>query len=74
MKSRIGRFGVLEVLIIVGVLVILVALLLPATTGGGKAPAPRTQCLSNQKQLVLAYSIWAYDNDQQFPFASTNGA
>lgn len=36
------------------------------------AKSARIMCVGNLKQLALAYRVFAYDNGDKFPFASTN--
>jgi competence protein ComGC len=61
-----------EVLIAAAFFVILVLLFLPAIPHEKRSP--RILCTAQIKQVALAYILWANDNDQQFPFASTNAA
>jgi len=51
----------IELLVIVTILAILASLLLPALAKA-KTVAHRIQCLNNEKQLLLAWSIYASDN------------
>src|SRR4051794_1481798 len=53
-KPRPGRgFTLVELLVIVGIIVFLIALLLPATRSSSQA-ARRSQCVNNLKQIALA--------------------
>lgn len=61
-----------EVLVVVGIVVLLAALLLPALARPGRNHGPRIPCVSNLKQLGLAARLWSNDHNDKFPFASTN--
>lgn len=60
----------MELLVVIGVIGILAALLLPALNlarDKGRAAV----CLSNLKQLYVALSMYADDNNERYPFASS---
>lgn len=59
-----GAFTLIELLVVISVITILAALLLPALVGA-KRQAARIQCISNEKQLVLAWTIYYGDNNEQ---------
>jgi prepilin-type N-terminal cleavage/methylation domain-containing protein len=54
-------FTLVELLVVIAVIVILAAMVLP-TFAGAKAKAVRIQCVSNQKQLIIAWALYALDN------------
>jgi prepilin-type N-terminal cleavage/methylation domain-containing protein/prepilin-type processing-associated H-X9-DG protein len=58
-------FTLIELLLVVAVIAILAALLLPVLASA-KAQAARTQCLSNQKQLAVAWALYTGDNREAF--------
>lgn len=58
-------FSLIELLVVVAILAILAALLLPALTKA-KAVAARTVCVSNFKQLQLAWNAYSDDNARLF--------
>ena len=59
-----SAFTLIELLVVISVIAILAALLLPALVGA-KRQAARIQCISNEKQLVLAWTIYYGDNNDQ---------
>jgi type II secretory pathway pseudopilin PulG len=73
-KQRRRAMTFFEVLFIVACLVIVVALLLPVLSGAKRA-TQRISCVSNLKQINLAFRIWEGDNNNQYPMAVsvTNG-
>ena len=58
-----GAFTLVELLVAIAVIAILAALLLPALAGA-KMQAARIQCVSNDKQLILAWTIYSTDNNE----------
>jgi prepilin-type N-terminal cleavage/methylation domain-containing protein/prepilin-type processing-associated H-X9-DG protein len=61
-----GGFTLIELLVVIAIIAILAALLLPALTKA-KQEGQGVQCLSNQKQMALAWHMYVDDNKTQFP-------
>jgi prepilin-type N-terminal cleavage/methylation domain-containing protein/prepilin-type processing-associated H-X9-DG protein len=59
-------FTLIELLVVIGIIGILTAMLLPALATA-KEKARQISCINNLKQLRLAISMYADENDGQFP-------
>jgi prepilin-type N-terminal cleavage/methylation domain-containing protein len=57
-------FTLVELLVVIAVIGILAALLLPSLAGA-KMQAARIQCVNNEKQLALAWTIYSGDNAER---------
>ena len=59
-------FTLIELLVVIAIIAILAAMLLPALAAA-KKKAQKISCTNNVKQDVLAYKIWAGDNNDRYP-------
>ena len=66
------RFGftLIELLVVIAILALLAALLLPALARA-KDHAKRIQCVSNLKQIVIGFRVFALDREGYFPWHSS---
>ncbi len=78
MKPLAGRreragFTLLEVLIVLVIIGIVLAMLLPATIGDGRARIP--WCISNLRNQAIGFAKWKDDHNEQYPWqiSTTNG-
>jgi hypothetical protein len=66
-KSTCLAFTIWDLLIVLVLVAVISGLLLPAS--GGSRKSPRISCISNLKQVGLAFRMWSGDNGEKFPMS-----
>src|SRR5271169_6230181 len=66
-------FTLIELLVVIAIIAILAAMLLPVLAAA-KRRAQRINCVSNIKQVNLAFRIWEGDNNNLYPMALSTSA
>jgi len=65
-------FTLVELLIVIGIIAVLAGLLLSVRSRASDQAA-KAQCVNNLRQLAMAMTMYAQDNDQAFPFCAPLG-
>jgi prepilin-type N-terminal cleavage/methylation domain-containing protein len=71
-RARAGGFTLVELLVVIGIIALLISILMPALNKV-KVQAQRTACMSNQRQLVMAWQMYANDNKDFLPMNWPDG-
>jgi len=66
-RANVTLFTLIELLVVIAIIAVLAALLLPALSQA-KEKARRAKCLSNLKQVALAFKTFALDHDDFYPW------
>jgi len=71
-RRRQGGFTLIELLVVIAIIAILAAILFPVFAQA-REKARSSSCLSNQKQIALAFSMYAQDYDETYcPYLDAN--
>jgi prepilin-type N-terminal cleavage/methylation domain-containing protein len=63
-----SAFTLIELLAVIFVLAIITALLIPALTDRGSQRSGLAACMSNQRQIVIGFTMWKDDHHERFPW------
>ena len=71
-RSRKSAFTLVELLVVIGIIAVLLSILLPSL-GRARENAKRIQCMSNLRQISLAFVMYCHENKDWFPSPAVFG-
>ena len=71
-SDRPRGFTLVELLVVIGIIALLISILLPALSRA-REEGKRINCLSQIRQIGMAFSMYADVNKDYFPYASSTG-